>query len=442
MRLAFVDSNNAFVDETRGGAEVYAKNVAPRLRKFFDIIYVPSTRRIAALRGREDTEYLAGTLEEISKSFGFEVPYEVVRFIREELPSKSRCRSTMRYLELIQAVSRDVDLFLDMDYWPRNLMPRVALGVIGCAPFPSLALGDVYYFANASGRRAAVVIQGLGDVRSRFIGETFLTYLRSVQDLINPIEALEWLGAGPALELYWRALSSDTFAAVFLLSRGQLENQASGCAKCRLLHPADAADPGLRRYRGFPRGDYIVAASRLVAMKGVLELPRIHRRIRDETGLRLVVTGRFSDESTRRAFGRAAEREGLKLGEDIVLAGFLPKEKYYEVLARARTLVYPSHSDSFSLTILESLAVGTPVVAYDIPGPHSVYGGLPAVRFVREFDHKAMAEEAVRLAKMPEEERRGLVEDERVTSFLDEHSSWDVVAERLAEGIMEAAAAR
>jgi len=155
----------------------------------------------------------------------------------------------------------------------------------------------------------------------------------------------------------------------------------------------------------------------------MLELPRIHRRIRDETGLRLVVTGRFSDESTKRAFGRAAEKEGLKLGEDIVLAGFLPREKYYEALARARTLVYPSHSDSFSLTILESLAAGTPVVAYDIPGPRGVYGGLPAVRFVREFDRRAMAEEAARLAKMPEEERRELVENERVTSFLNEHSS-------------------
>jgi len=64
------------------------------------------------------------------------------------------------------------------------------------------------------------------------------------------------------------------------------------------------------------------------------------------------------------------------------------------------------------------------------------------VRFVREFDHRAMAEETVRLAEMSEEERRGLVDDERVTSFLDERSSWDVVAERLAEGIMEAAEAR
>jgi len=70
LRLAFVDSDNAFVDEARGGAEVFTKNAVPRLRKFFDIIYVPSVRRIAALRSREDAEHLAGTLEEIPKSFG------------------------------------------------------------------------------------------------------------------------------------------------------------------------------------------------------------------------------------------------------------------------------------------------------------------------------------------------------------------------------------
>ncbi|MFP3209618.1 MAG: glycosyltransferase [Nitrososphaeria archaeon] len=100
----------------------------------------------------------------------------------------------------------------------------------------------------------------------------------------------------------------------------------------------------------------LVAASRLVALKGAPELLHIHRRMMDEKGFRLVVTGGFSDESTKRALGRTAERKGLRLGEDMVLVGFLPKEKYYETLARARALVYPSHSDSFSLVILESLA--------------------------------------------------------------------------------------
>ena len=59
MRLAFVDGDNAFVDEEGGGGEVNVRNAAPRLRKFFDVVYVPSVRRIAALRSREDAENLA-----------------------------------------------------------------------------------------------------------------------------------------------------------------------------------------------------------------------------------------------------------------------------------------------------------------------------------------------------------------------------------------------
>jgi len=226
----------------------------------------------------------------------------------------SKCRRIRRYLELTLITSKYINMFFDMDYQLQNLRSEVAPEILGCALAHSLALGDVYYLAKASGLRAVVMIQGLGDVRNRFIGETFLTYLRSAWNGVDPIMAIKRLGAGPTLKLFWRALSSDAFTTVFLLSRGQLENQASGCAKCRLLRPANAVDPGLRRYRGLLRGDYIVAASRLVAMKGVLELPRIHRRIRDETGLRLVVAGRFPDESTRRAFERAVEREGLKPG--------------------------------------------------------------------------------------------------------------------------------
>jgi len=118
------------------------------------------------------------------------------------------------------------------------------------------------------------------------------------------------------------------------------------------------------------------------------------------------------------------------------LTGGLSKAELYGLLSRAKVLLYPSHSDSFSIVVLESLACGTPVVAYDIPGPRSVYGDLPAVRFVKEFDRRAMAEEAVSLAMLGDDEYSAVVRDERVLSFLKEHSSWDVVAERFAERII------
>jgi Glycosyltransferase len=56
--------------------------------------------------------------------------------------------------------------------------------------------------------------------------------------------------------------------------------------------------------------------------------------------------------------------------------GFVSQDKLIDVVSKAKVLVYPSHFDSFPLVILESLALGTPVIAYKIPGVRSVYAGL------------------------------------------------------------------
>jgi len=66
--------------------------------------------------------------------------------------------------------------------------------------------------------------------------------------------------------------------------------------------------------------------------------------------------------------------------------------------------VYPSHEDSFSLVVLESLALGTMVVAYDIPAIREVYGDL--VYTVQEGDINSMARGVIKVLKMSESEYR------------------------------------
>jgi glycosyltransferase involved in cell wall biosynthesis len=109
--------------------------------------------------------------------------------------------------------------------------------------------------------------------------------------------------------------------------------------------------------------------------------------------------------------------------------------KLFETVSRAKVCLYPSHSDAFSLVILESLAVGTPIVAYDIPGPKSVFHGLPIVKFVREFDKKGMAETALRIINSSNSDYEVMVNNQKVLEFLKVHSSWDAVAKNLAEKI-------
>ena len=46
--------------------------------------------------------------------------------------------------------------------------------------------------------------------------------------------------------------------------------------------------------------------------------------------------------------------------------GYLPPEKLYREVARHHVLIYPSCRDAFTLTVLEALALGLGIVAYNV----------------------------------------------------------------------------
>ena len=108
--------------------------------------------------------------------------------------------------------------------------------------------------------------------------------------------------------------------------------------------------------------------------------------------------------------------------------GFVSQDKLIDVVSKAKVLVYPSHFDSFSLVILESLALGTPVIAYKIPGVRSVYEGLSAVKLVKEGDLAQFRQEIRKIYDMPTKEYEDLINDKKLWEFLYEHSSWEKVA--------------
>jgi glycosyltransferase involved in cell wall biosynthesis len=57
----------------------------------------------------------------------------------------------------------------------------------------------------------------------------------------------------------------------------------------------------------------------------------------------------------------------LNIHDKILLTGHIPREELFMLKAKALVHLYPSHEDAFPYSVLESLALGTPVVAYDIP---------------------------------------------------------------------------
>jgi len=87
---------------------------------------------------------------------------------------------------------------------------------------------------------------------------------------------------------------------------------------------------------------------------------------------KLYVTGKISNNIANRLF-RFAKRLGID--DKVVFTGFISREERFRIVREARLMLYPSHIDAFSYAVAESLLLGTPIVAYDIPAIDIYYKG-------------------------------------------------------------------
>lgn len=81
---------------------------------------------------------------------------------------------------------------------------------------------------------------------------------------------------------------------------------------------------------------------------------------------------------TKVVVGDGPAREALQRKyPQILFKGTLHGEDLAQVYASADVFVFPSRTDTFGLVLLEALASGLPVAAYDVPGPRDVIGSAP-----------------------------------------------------------------
>ena len=77
------------------------------------------------------------------------------------------------------------------------------------------------------------------------------------------------------------------------------------------------------------------------------------------------------------------------------------------------------------------------VVAYDTPAIRSVYKGLKPVKIVKEYDYKAIAEEAIKMLKRDISKHEEEHLDDNFMNFLKMQGSWRNVAKADIEAIRE-----
>jgi glycosyltransferase involved in cell wall biosynthesis len=169
--------------------------------------------------------------------------------------------------------------------------------------------------------------------------------------------------------------------------------------------------------------DYALFLGRLVPEKGPDVLLRAFRQV--PTAVRLVVAGGVSHSGPY-----LDELRTLAGGDDRVLfPGYVYGSLLEELLANAALFVAPSRSEGLPLTLLEAVAVGTPVLASDIEPHHEVLGGDgPGHRLFRAEDPGHLAERLAELLPQADRERDAVPE---LQARLAGSYSWDRIVDDL-----------
>ncbi|MFL9679908.1 glycosyltransferase family 4 protein [Streptomyces sp. KL110A] len=181
-----------------------------------------------------------------------------------------------------------------------------------------------------------------------------------------------------------------------------------------------------------PRADTptLTVVSRLVPHKRVdLVIRAVPALLPCFPELRVHVCGDGSERDRLRALAAATGADGA-----VTFHGHVDERRKQELLARAWLTVVPSSAEGWGLTVIEANAVGTPAVAYDVPGPrdavqHRRNGWLlaPGADLA-----EGVADALEELADPALRERYGAGCRAWAARF-----SWDASAERLAAVVLE-----
>ena len=238
--------------------------------------------------------------------------------------------------------------------------------------------------------------------------------------------ALAFLAA-QRLSLLLAALFADRTLAVARATARQLRR--SGFPMRRVIAVACGVDlAALRAVTPSPETPRYDAASvgRLTAAKGVFDLIDAWEMVvAQKPDAKLAIIGDGPDQQSVQDHVRRCGLAG-----NVDLLGAIESAEKNQCVRACRLFTLPSHEESWSIAMGEAMALGAPVVAYDLPELLEVWGD--AYHAVPEGDIPALASDILSLLDdepaRRELARRGLA---RVSSL-----DWSAIAERELQRLM------
>ena len=395
MRIAIFA--NGILFNRVGGAQKHMREVIERLATHYEIYYFPEPQAYLD-RSKCNSEYivhLAKLKVVISEYF--------IQYKGDKINING----------IIEKYSKDIstcELIYDLDfqYYFENIKYGGELSLL---------------MSNKTGIKLGVCLQDLGDVNMHFVPEIYSGY-----KFARIAPKLSGLVAGIALYDYTnrkltmlKLTGARNLGFITMVNRSYTTNMKINFKNIYMLEPSNALDTGIKNFRGKEKENKIIFFARLVYRKGIFDFILIVKEIVKSLRVEVVVAGQFQHSYEERYFFELLSKYHLE--KFVKYKGKLTDDELYSELSTAKAMVYPSHSDSFSISILQAIYLNTPVVAYDIAGI-SVYKKFNCVKLVKEFDTTAMAKATINILNGKEIE----FSDPALDSFIEEHNSWDRVA--------------
>lgn len=162
-----------------------------------------------------------------------------------------------------------------------------------------------------------------------------------------------------------------------------------------VINPGNGIHPGKFAPDRYPNQEYdAIFYARLIPEKGLYDLLPIWKQVTKRAPkAKLAVAGVTEDRKYVNNFLEMTKK--YRLDENIIFLGELDENTLIRSIKSSKLTLYPSVLDSFSLVTLESLACGTPVVAYDIAAIRHNFRRCDAVFRCPIKDNKDMAEKVL-----------------------------------------------
>jgi glycosyltransferase involved in cell wall biosynthesis len=407
------------MEEAKSGAEIY--------------LYIPyDWLRWTILNANGKTGELENLIQQMQtlESSGVKIPDVVYRLLRD--PHKYMYDETLRiqrskYKYLRWSLNTIFESYENQRIaYLSEFAKSIPVPAVIYAYNESLScIRDLRYLSKKSNSNVVALLQ------SKPYGNfNFKLFLRTISEGYFPVVMDELLELLPRLSIrreVKRLCEQKNFKAFFSVSESCFEFPGASKLKRKYhitfqtIYPALSVETNnlpaiLQRKKG------ILFYARLIPEKGILDIIHIIRYL--DKDVEVKIAGQFKDDRLKRIF---LEKTA---GFNLRYIGYLSREELFEQIGQARVLLYPSHFDSFSLVVLETLSRGTCVVAYDIPALTINYSQLKPVILVPEFHYKSMAYACNEILRMSDLEYAELFHDTKVREFLKSSSTWNSVAEQ------------